>query len=188
MHKQLTPEQARERIRAQWRTLLGWGIDPKDVLCYSLFYVFGVGGGSVLPVYALLTLPKAQGQPPTWVIIVGFISAVGALGCAYLLWRSLCAWWLGRHLPERRAELTGKVLCLVPLATRYGGVIRDMRADMGPGLADLRRYQFLQVETTTGGHKNFLLGPDLQPDTSLGRSRLITVEFVPQTERVIGIH
>lgn len=188
MHKQLTPEQARERIRAQWRTLLGWGIDPKDVLCYSLFDVFGVGGGSIWPIYVLLTLSKAQEHLPTWTLILGLISAAGALGCASLLWRTLYAWWLGRHPPERCDELTGKVLCLVPLATRYGGVIRDMQADMGPGLADLRQYHYLQVETTTGGRKNFLLGPAIKPETSLGRGRLITVEFVPQTERVIGIH
>jgi hypothetical protein len=188
MHKQLTPEQVRERIRAQWHTLLGWGIGPKEALGYSLFYVFGVGWCSVLPIYAILAVSKEQGHLPAWTIILGIISAAGALGCAYLLWRTLRAWWLARHPPELRVELAGKVLCLVPLATKYGGVIRDLRADMGPGLADLRQYHFLQVETTTGGHKNFLLSPDLKPDASLSRGSLITVEFVPQTERVIGIH
>lgn len=188
MHKQLTPEQARERIRAQWRTLRGWGIGPKEALGYSLFYGFGIGWWSVLPIYEILTWSQEKGSLPMWAIILGLISGAGSLGCAYLLLRTLYAWWLGRSPPRQNAELTGKVLCLVPLATRYRGVIRDLRADMGPGLADLRRYHFLQIEPTTGGHKNFLLSPDLMPDTSIGRGRMITVEFVPQTERVIGLH
>jgi hypothetical protein len=188
MHKQLTPEQARERIRAQWRTLVGWGIGPKEALGYSLFYVFGMGWCSVLPIYAILTWSQEKGPLPTWAIILGLISGAGALLCAYLLLRTLRAWWLGRSPPRHRAELTGKVLCLVPLATKYRGVIRDFRADMGPGLADLRRYRFLQIETTAGGRKNFLLSPGLQLDTSIGRGRMITVEFVPQTEWVIGLH
>ena len=187
MHKQLTPEQARERIRAQWRTLGGWGIGPKEALGYSLFYVLGVGWCSVLPIYAILTLSKDKESLPTWAIILGLMSGAGALGCAYLLLRTLRAWWLGRSPPRHSAELTGKVLCLVPLATNYGGIKR-FQPDVGPGLTDLRRYHFLQVETTTGGLKNFLLSPDLKPDTSIGRGRMITVEFVPQTDWVIGIH
>ena len=150
--------------------------------------MFRVGWCSVLPIYAILAVSKEKGYLPTWAIFLGFISAAGALGCASLLWRTLRAWWLGRHPPEPHVELAGKVLCLVPLATEYGGRITRFGSDMGPGLADLRRYHLLQVETTTGGHKNFLLSPDLKPDTSLGRGRLITVEVVPQTERVIGIH